>query len=187
MTSPEQNNSHDERVRPHTYDGIEEYDRRLPNWWLFTLYGAIAFSFFYWIYFHQAGIGLSDDERLALGMAALAERRAASAPGDAGDDLRSLAGRSEVIASGRDTYAASCASCHGPELEGGIGVSLVKTVWSHGGEPEQILEVVATGVPAKGMPGWQPILGDRKIAEVVAFILSRQAGGAEAASGDGRH
>ena len=51
-------------LRPHTYDGIQEYDQKLPNWWLFTLYIAIVFSIAAWLSYYQLGIGMSDEDRM---------------------------------------------------------------------------------------------------------------------------
>ncbi len=60
----------------------------------------------------------------------------------------------------------------GKNLTGGIGPSLVDAVWVHGGQPTQMLKVVNEGVLTKGMPAWGPILGPKKVSEVLAFILS---------------
>src|SRR3954466_3770599 len=58
----------EERLRPHIYDGIQEYDKRLPRWWLLTLYGAIVFSALYWAYYETYGIGDSPAKSLQIEM-----------------------------------------------------------------------------------------------------------------------
>ena len=47
-------------LREHSFDGIQEFDQRLPNWWLYTLYGAIIFAFFYWLILFQFEDGNRD-------------------------------------------------------------------------------------------------------------------------------
>ncbi len=35
----------------HTYDGIREYDKPLPKWWLVIFFGSIVWGIAYWIFF----------------------------------------------------------------------------------------------------------------------------------------
>jgi cytochrome c oxidase cbb3-type subunit 3 len=78
----------------------------------------------------------------------------------------------EAVAAGKEIYTANCVACHGPTMQGGIGPSLVDTVWIHGGNPEQILATITNGVPEKGMLTWGPILGPEKVAQVAAYVVS---------------
>ena len=63
----------------HEFDGIREYDQRLPNWWLATLFGAILFSLGYWFYYFQFSIGKDDRAVVTAEIAKIeAQRLAAS-------------------------------------------------------------------------------------------------------------
>jgi cytochrome c oxidase cbb3-type subunit 3 len=54
-----------------------------------------------------------------------------------------------------------------------VGPDLTDNAWIHGGTPKEIYVVLQQGVALKGMPAWEPILGQKKTAEVVAYVLSR--------------
>ncbi|MCX6938614.1 MAG: c-type cytochrome [Verrucomicrobia bacterium] len=160
-------------IRHHVFDGIAEYDKRLPNWWLLTLYASIIFAIGYWMstqHFRRP----TDGARVT---AAIQEIRAAklAAAGNYDDAVLAEMSRNVgIVTAGAATFQSTCASCHGANLEGGIGFNLVDATWVHGGKPSEIMKIVTEGVLAKGMPTWGPVLGPKKIAEVVAFVLSKQ-------------
>lgn len=163
----------DDALRPHVYDGIQEYDKRLPNWWLFTLYGAIVFSVGYWAYFHWTDHMEHGWVRVQSQIEAV--RLAALAQGEPPDDFQlwSFSRDAGIVSAGEKTFMSSCAACHGVNLEGGIGQNLTDAEWVHGGDPLDIFRVIQEGVTDKGMPAWGPLLGQQRIAEVTAFIISR--------------
>lgn len=160
-------------IRPHVFDeDICEYDKRLPNWWLFTFWGAVAFAFAYWIFAHE--LHLMPDDGLALKEEMAANTELASRRSGVIDDdlLWKLSKDPSIVQAGATTFTTTCASCHLADLTGSIGPNLKDVQWIHGGQPLEIMRTINDGVLAKGMPTWGPILGKQKITELTAFILS---------------
>ena len=170
---------HEEKIRAHSYDGIQEYDKRLPNWWLYTLYGTIIFSAVYWFAFRHSSILGDDMAQVDASMSRIAAAKLASSIDVKNDDLFwEMSRNRNFVAAGQQTYTAMCAACHLPSLRGksenptAVGPDLTDLAWIHGGTPKEIYHTVSAGVLAKGMPAWEPVLGQKKTAELVAYILS---------------
>lgn len=162
-----------EDLRPHTYDGIQEYDKRLPNWWLFTLYGAIVFAAGYWAYFHWTGHMQPGWVRVQSQLEAIKLAALAGGAEPSNRQLWNFSRDPKIVETGQKTYVSSCVACHGADLKGGIGQNLTDATWIHGGTPMEIFATIRDGVVDKGMPTWGPILGQQRIAEVAAFIISK--------------
>lgn len=158
----------------HEIDGIQEYDNKLPNWWLYTLYGSIAFGVVYWWVYHSAGV-------LDLPLAAynaesdrLAAEQAAQTPvGEATDEsLLAMTKDDNAMALGKQVFGTMCVACHRADGGGGVGPNLTDPFWLHGGGPEKVYKSIATGIPDKGMPAWEPQLGALKTQAVTAWVIS---------------
>jgi len=159
-------------LRPHSYDGIHEYDKRLPNWWLFTLYATIAYSIVYWVVYHQFHAGLEPGLAVETTMRENQQIAAHRATVLSDELLWKMSRDPQVVAMGKTTFDNMCASCHLPTLTGQIGPNLIDEFWLHGGQPLALVKTINDGVVAKGMIAWAPVLGQQKITEVTAYILS---------------
>ena len=180
MTNAPKFNPSEEAIREHTFDGIQEYDKRLPNWWLLTFYGAIVFWVGYWFYTQDSNLATSDTAALQQELARIEAVNLASSASQLDDGkLWQMSRNAVFVDAGRQTFQTTCTSCHQASLkgvdDGGIGANLVDNTWIHGGNPTAIVTVVNNGVLEKGMPAWGPVIGPKKTAEVVAFILSHHA------------
>lgn len=152
-------------------DGIEEYDNRLPTWWLGLFYFCIGWAVIYGVHYHFVGERSQAAEYLA-------EVEAAEArwPTPTAEEAVAAASGEDAVEAGKAIYATNCVGCHGPELKGGIGPDLTDAEWIHGGTLEAINKTVTDGVAEKGMLAWGPILGPAKVAQVSAFVHSAGGG-----------
>lgn len=167
---------HDDQDRVvHEYDGILEYDNRLPNWWLYTLFGSIIFAGLYWVYYHQLEIGDSPLQAYNAEVQKEEERREAKAAGMqpvTPELLLDLSRDTAVVEAGSVAFAQMCAACHGPTGGGLIGPNLTDEYWIHGSSPDKIYEVIRDGVLAKGMPAWGASLGEEKVRATTAYVMT---------------
>lgn len=167
-------------LREHVYDGIQEYDQKLPNWWLFTWYITIVWFVIAWVAYYQLGRGDSDVETIEKAVAAVEEHRNKELAALDDDKLWAMSLDPKVVDAGKATYSTTCVACHAPDLSAHLagaklpGLPLNDTEWKHGASPTQILKIVRKGAPdlTKGMPPWEPQLGIQRVVEVTAFLLS---------------
>lgn len=183
QTSP---SSNEPKLRDHVYDGIQEYDQKLPNWWLFTWYITIIWFVVWWLSYYNFGMGETDHEKMAHAAAFIKEQQAKALGGISDDKLWEMSQDAKVVEAGKATFMTTCLPCHGPDLTAKLagnklpGLPLNDSEWKHGGTPSQILTIVRKGAPdiTKGMPAWEPVLGTQRAVEVTAFILNHHKKGA---------
>lgn len=159
----------------HEVDGIQEYDNQLPNWWLYTLYGAIVFAVGYWFHYHVSGFGdlprAEYQQEMDKAAAAEAERikKAGVLTPEA---LAALAKDKGTLEQGKAVFAQTCVACHRADGGGLVGPNLTDDFWIHGGAPDKVLASITKGVPEKGMPAWGAQLGADRTRAVTAYVIS---------------
>ena len=176
--SDEKNKNVDDEllIEGHDYDGIQELDNPLPQWWLVTFFGTIIFGFLYWVYYEPlSGPTLTEELNQDLArieqMQKSAEEEAPKAADVNFDDLQNDAA---AMARAEKHYQTKCASCHANQMQGLIGPNLVDNYWIYDkGDNATLVKLIQDGIPDKGMPPWKGIIKDREIMELVAYIKSK--------------
>ncbi len=182
-------------LREHEYDGIQEFDQKLPNWWLFTFYFAIAWFLIYWVIYYHTDAYRTDSEKIVSKMSALQEQKEAALA----DALGSISNEQLVndwakspakVAAGEAIYTTHCVACHAADLTSTLavgdqkiplpGLSLVDGEWKYGSQPLDLFKLINDGTPADSaghngakMQAWGQMLKPEEIFEVTAFIISK--------------
>ena len=170
--------SDDTATTGHSWDGIEEYDRPLPRWWLWTFYACIVWAVGYWILmpsfplvsdYARGMLGYSQREVLADQMAAARAAQAQYAERIRALPLSQVQGDPELLeyalAAGRSAFAVNCSQCHGQGAEGSRGYpNLNDDAWLWGGGLSAIHQTIRNGVRS-GDP-------DARDSQMPAFLAS---------------
>jgi len=183
-------------LRDHEYDGIREYDQKLPNWWLFIFIAAHVFFVGWWFAFYNLGWGKTDEQKIAAAMAVIKDAQDKALE----EMLAKLTDEALVndwatdpahVAAGEATYQQNCIACHGQDLAAKInigngqsvplpGLPLTDGQWKYGSKPMDIFKLINDGTPADSpghngakMEAWGLKLPPIQVAELTAFIISR--------------
>jgi cytochrome c oxidase cbb3-type subunit 3 len=183
-------------LREHEYDGIQEYDQKLPNWWLFTFYGAVVWFVVYWVLYYHTNTFKTDHQIISEKIAAVEKAKAEElektvASLDDSTLVHEWASKPEIVAAGEATYNLVCTACHAADLSGTIaagptkvplpGLPLNDGNWKFGGKPMEIFKMINEGSPAtsdgnngvKMQPKGGASLTSKQVAEVTAYLISK--------------
>lgn len=182
-------------LREHEYDGIQEYDQKLPNWWLFTFFGTVVFFVIHWVIYYHTDLYQSPQASVQQGIIAIQKAKQAELEktlAKLNDEIlvNDWAQQPEVITAGEASYTTYCTACHSADLSATMvvndttmalpGLPLNDHEWKFGGKPMDIFKIINEGSPADSdgnngakMQAWNQQLSPKQIAEVVAYIISK--------------
>lgn len=181
-------------LREHEYDGIQEYDQKLPNWWLFTFYGAIVWFVCHWAFYYHTSTLKSDHQLIAEKITAVQKAKTAELEKTLAQLSDSVlvnewAAKPEVVAAGEAVYLTNCSACHAADFSATIvagnttvplpGLPLNDGKWKFGGKPMQIFKLINEGSPPEStghngakMQVWGQTLSPKQIAEVTSYLIA---------------
>ena len=182
-------------LREHEFDGLQEFDQKLPNWWLFTFYGAVVWFVVYWSIYYYSGLYQTDQQQIESQLSAIQGKKDQELASTlASLDDRTLvekwAADPVIVAAGASIYGTNCAACHAADLTatldaGGTKVPLPGRPlgdghWEYGSRPMEIFKLINEGTPVAAagyngarMQAWGQILTPKQVAELTAFLISK--------------
>ncbi len=164
----------------HSYDGIEEYNKPLPRWWLWLFYLTIFFSIGYLVLYpgfgHLPGVlGWTQAGQHAEEVKIAEEKVAPLYAGFAAKSPTVLTQDPAAMAVGGRLFGNNCATCHGADAKGAPGFpNLTDADWIYGGEPETIKQTILGGRQGM-MPAFGGSLDEPTQLAVRHYVLSLSA------------
>jgi cytochrome c oxidase cbb3-type subunit 3 len=201
MSDNKQNDDLDYETTGHEWDGIKEYNKPLPRWWLYTFYACIVWAVGYTIAY-PAWPGISGATPGLLGYStrgdvakSIAEHEAEMGPIEdklASVELASIADDPELLSyannAGAAVFRSWCSQCHGSGAAGSSQAgwapgypNLLDDDWLWGGSIEAIHTTITHGIrnEVDDMARWSQmpafgrdeILPEEEVVQVVNYVM----------------
>jgi cytochrome c oxidase cbb3-type subunit 3 len=177
----------------HEWDGIEELNKPLPKWWLWTFYATIIWAIGYWLLmpawplvatYTKGWLGYSQRERVTGQVDQAKTAQAVFRQRIATSELETISTDPELLrfalAGGEAAFGDNCAPCHGRGAQGFPGYpNLRDDSWLWGGSLEAIHNTIAHGVRSTDpnthggqMPAFGGLLTSPQLSDVTDYVLS---------------
>jgi len=156
----------------HDADGIREYDNPMPFWWSAILWGSIAYSALYAMYY-MVGAGPGQAQEFDGELSAFYQEQAARLGDLQPDDqtLSSLMADGRMMQAAAGMFGANCASCHAKDGGGGTGPNLCDDSYLNVKAAGDVFRIVSEGVVSKGMPAWDKRFGQAQRVLLAAYVM----------------
>ncbi|HUW74445.1 MAG TPA: cytochrome-c oxidase, cbb3-type subunit III [Methyloceanibacter sp.] len=191
----------------HEWDGIEELNKPLPKWWLYTFYACIIWAVGYWIVYPtwplvssytKGYFGYSQREKVAEDLAQAQTAKADFRDRIAESDLATIQADPELLnfalAGGAAAFGDNCAPCHGRGAQGFPGYpNLRDDAWLWGGSLDDIHQTIQHGIRADDsgtrnsqMPAFGKLgmLKPDQVSDTAEYVLSLSGNAGDQAAAD---
>ena len=170
----------------HSFDGIEEYDNPLPQWWFMLFAGTLVFSVGYLILYPGLGNWKGVLPGYEDGWTGVHEWEKEMNKADArfgpifakfaAMPVEEVAKDPQALKMGGRLFASNCSVCHGSDAKGAYGFpNLTDKEWRWGGSPADIKQTIIGGRHGM-MPPQGPAIGEDGVRNVAAYVLTELGG-----------
>lgn len=170
----------EQQTTGHSWDGITEYNKPLPRWWLWFFYITIVFSLVYLALYPGLGkfagtLGWTQHQAYNAELQAADAKYGELYRTFADTNVEQLSEDPRAMQMGQRLFLNYCAQCHGSDARGAVGFpNLADDDWLYGSSAEDIKQTILHGRSGM-MPPLGTALGDEGVRQVIQYI--RQLGG----------
>lgn len=163
----------------HSFDGIEEYDNPLPQWWFYMFVATVIFGLGYLMLYPGLGnfkglLGWTSHNQWEREMQHAEEvyRPVFAKYAALSIEELQMPEHEEGLKMGQRMFANNCAVCHGSAGQGAIGFpNLADDDWLYGGDPATLKHTIAQGRNG-AMPAWADVLGEDGVRDVASYVMT---------------